>query len=544
VSSALLRGRYQAALALIVATGTALRLVDLGKVPGPFNDEVLAGLDSHAVLSTGLHYNGTPLGLLGYIVPILDGRLFLGFAGIFSIYGLRMIAVAFGTGTIIFVYLVGKELFNPFVGILGAVAFAVMPWAIYFDRVFIPASEYVFFTLLAQWFLITGLRRQSAARVLLCGVACVVTIYIYPTAIVSTPLFAFATLVSHRVDLKTFSVARLAWIGIVPLALLGPYVGSHIFSNSGPQGQNAIIASRLLWGHGQSVPHDVTLFLRDWASYFTPSYLAFHGDPNPAQSIRSLGEVGYVITAIAIVGILTCAIERSRPGKLLLAWLILAPVGDALTYQNAYASSVVGATGELPWALLAGVGAYSIWRLARVNLGRVVAAFACAILLLGIALQTVAFGRSYFGPYESRYSYEFVEATAFKRIGTTLAANHVTKVPITMHAGYLRDAMLDYFTNYRVDVRSWYPTCQLLPRDVVLYTVSPRIFVIREDTSYLDDPACVSQQTDIIALDRRELASAGWSLSTLALYSNGPSGGYETAILFGTRTSRFVIGAH
>jgi hypothetical protein len=77
------------------------------------------------------------------IVPYLAAQAYRAF-GIHEIFA-RMIVIAFSLGTVVLLYLFGRDVFSPRAGLLAALAFAVAPGAVYYGRTFTPDTVMLFF---------------------------------------------------------------------------------------------------------------------------------------------------------------------------------------------------------------------------------------------------------------------------------------------------------------------------------------------------------------------------------------------------------------
>lgn len=549
---------YALALVAIMIIAISLRVWRLGSVPRPLADEVVAAVSLHSL------FNSSSGGLLSIVTPVLDGRAIVKAFGGTRLVDLRMISVLFGLGTVLVIVDLANRLYGRGAALVAGCAVAIMPWAVYYSRIFFPAAEYMFVSLLVVYTAIAVLHRESTWWLLVCCTMIAVTIYIYPASIVSTPLVLVVVVMSYDRAAKRLPLSTWLWGALLTSVLLMPYIWAHLINiGTGTATINGVIGSRQLFRSGLPLGAEVTQFARSYASYFTPSYLLFHGDPNPGQSIQTIGEVGPILTVMGLVGLLV-SIKRIREHqyRLVVLLLLVFPVADALTLQNSIGNSDVAVLGVIPWALLAGVGGIEIaqWagsiskRLAggsRHHSGSVGPSGAAAqvghglpiaqLVSLSIAglltiAQVVQFAPRYFGPYNQTYPSYF--EMGFARVGDVLkrAGLRTDGLPVTIDAGYQRALMYSYFLHYRIRIASVYQSCQPLPRDVLLYSVPEQIIVIREGRDYGADRGCVNQLT----LISREIAafkhySKHFHIRVLKIFQNDPkqlSGPrYETAVL-------------
>jgi hypothetical protein len=245
-----------------------------------------------------------------------------------------------------------------------------------------------------------------------------------------------------------------------------------------------------------------------------------------------MGEIGWVLGIIGLTGVVVAIYRRNRTDMLLLALTAIYPIADALTYYDARANSIRGISGAVIWAIWVAVGALAVIQLRSKASSNTIA----TVALVALLLQSLLFIGYYFGPYTNQYAYAF--ETGYGGIYESLASRGLQNVPITLHAGYERDAMLQYFSQYRLHAPDTVLACSDLPFNVVHYTVLPRIFIVREDRDFGATPGCV-QQSDLIQRDRGALLSvapqAGEGpriIDVIDAFANDPQGGYYTAIWY------------
>ena len=525
--------RWQIGVALILLVASSLRLFDLSRVPLPLADEVVSAVDFHYLTTTGRHFDGSHAGLLAYVTPVVDGRFLVSLFGT-TVPDFRLVAAFFGVLTVGLMIWIGLELGDVSIGIFSAAALAIMPWHVYFSRIFFPGSEYLFLTILAICLELSALRSRNIFLAIGSAIAAAGSIYLYPVALVSTPLLMASVLVYRWPDVKDIG-RRLVVAGVVAgsLLLLLPYAYEHYFvTDSVIATANSVTAQKLIWNHGLDMKSVAQLFVFNWTSYLKPQFIFMTGDPNVRQSTQHIGAVGWALGILGLMGIASFLIRPSRLGWFLLGLTAAYPVADALTYFDASANSLRGLTGSVVWALWAAVGTQALLRVSAKSSYRAVAAVATLVALL---LQSSLFLSDYLGPYTTRYAYAF--ETGYTDIYGILQRRGLEKLPITLHAGYERYAMLEYFSQYRLHVSEALLSCSDLPPSVVNNIVLPRIFIIREDRDFAAYPSCVNQ-TSLLKRDESALAAPRQPgdprpvLEVISVFPNDPQGGYNTAIVY------------
>lgn len=521
--------------AAILVGAAILRFYDLEDVPLPFADEVVAAVDIRSIVLTGRHFDRSPADLLAYITPLIDGRFAIYYFVGARVADFRLVSAFFGVLTVALMLWLGRELGSRRLGVGAAGALAIMPWHIYFSRIFFPASEYLCLTVLMICLAMATLRRQSTWLAVATGAAAAGTMYLYPVGLVSTPIVLCLVAAYRSAELARYGVRRLALAGLgMGTIVLVPYFVAHLLVVASTTAiVNSVIASKMIWNHELAPWALVRLFASNWSSYYTPQFILLSGDPNVAQSIQVIGQVGWCLGSLGIVGAAIAVARRSRTDYLLLGLALTFPIADALTYFDARGNSVRGILGSVVWALLAGLALLETPRILPTVSKH---AFAAAVGA-GLSVQALLFTGYYFGPYSERNAYAF--ETGYSQIYSALAQRGLVEVPITLHAGYERDVLLEYFSGYRLAPTQTVLACSPLPFDVSHYTVLPRIFIVREDRGFSADRQC-TDQSSLIAHDEIELRSveqrpyepSSRKIDLIAEFSNDPQDDYYTAVYF------------
>jgi hypothetical protein len=166
-------------LTALTGVAAALRLTTLGQLPSVIDgDEGLIGM---AGLSVGIEAFNSPFGTF-HGLGTLYIHLLAGLMDVFgaNTFGLRVAAAIGGTLAVPAVYLLGRELVGHRAGLFAGVLIAVSHFHLHFSRVIsVTYVQGTFFNTLALYLLISGLRRESAARLALSGMVMGVYFMIY-----------------------------------------------------------------------------------------------------------------------------------------------------------------------------------------------------------------------------------------------------------------------------------------------------------------------------------------------------------------------------
>ncbi len=350
---------YWLALGAVTLAAFALRVYRLGDVPaGLFCDEAAAGYNAYSLLHTGRDEHGRSFPLFiwsffafKYPLDIYPSMLWVGLFGLTE-FATRLQAALYGTATMVVAFLLGRQVFGPLAGLAAAVALAVMPWHFHFSRIAFSLVGFPFFFGLGVYFLMraTGAaptRRDwlwAAANFALC-------LYVYAVSQLMVPLYVgvavmLAAPAVWRQRRWALQAAGLALLIALPFAI---FYLRHLDRASVYVQQVSVLV--------QPIPlsEKLDLILRqNWPVYFGPEFLLRMGDPILRHGVRGHGVLYLSLVVAAAVGAVACLFQGGRSSKLLLLWLVLYPLGAAVTRETP--SATRSFLGTLIFALLAGVG--------------------------------------------------------------------------------------------------------------------------------------------------------------------------------------------
>ena len=393
---------YLGVLAVVVLAA-ALRVHQLADVPaGFFCDEAGNGYNAYSLLTAGIDENGTrwPLYIWSFDVSYKNPVFIYSAAIPVALFGLnefsvRLTAALFGIATVAALYFLARLLFGARVGLWAALFLAVCPWHIHFSRIAFelisfPCLFVAGFVQLARF--TRGERTLPTAALLLC-----LCVYAYAIAGLFVPLFTLVFLLFYAgLVIRRWRQTLLA--ALVTAALLTPAV--LFFLHDTRTGTQYFRYTTYLDPHADWQPQ-LARFVSNYASFFSPSFLLWDGDPLPRHAVPGFGELHAAFVPFIVIGAIV-ALFRGRSGWLVLWWLILYPVGPSLMTEIPSASrSIIGAPA---FCLLAGLGVAAILdgveRLfAAMRWRRVAAAAVAALVLLAVGRETVRYLKAYFVEY-------------------------------------------------------------------------------------------------------------------------------------------------
>lgn len=372
-----------------------LRIVVIDKYPVGFTpDEASWGYDAYSILKTGKDQWGEswPLTLRSFGDYKLPLYAYLTIPSV-SIFGLNEFAVRlpntiFGTLAVLATYLMTKRLLgakHPSLPLLAALLLAISPWHIALSRGAFEANLTTFFLPFGVWAFLKGL--DSPKWMTISATMFGLNLFTYHSARLITPLI-FLSLIGLNSKLLREGAAKYKWA----LGVFGIFVVTALCTmlfGAGSRGSDiaifnptdnwAAVADRRYEAVLAGVPDFVERifsnkavyvfkeFSQAYLSYISPQFLFTQGAGEwtygmiPGQGVLYLVELPFVIFALwAIFARGPLADSASRPLKLLLVWILLAPLPAALTKGPGYAANRV-AVMMPALQILSAYGAFLSW---------------------------------------------------------------------------------------------------------------------------------------------------------------------------------------
>lgn len=355
-------------LILILILGLFLRLFHLDSRPLGFTwDEAALGYNAYSLLQTGRdeHAQRLPLvfksfgdykpGLYVYsAVPVIQ---FLGLTE----FATRLPSAIFGTLLIIIVYLLTRNLFAPFL-------LAINPWAMHFSR---GAWEANLNLLLVTLAVLLFIKKNYLTSALFFGL----TFWAYQGAKFFTPAIIISLIIIYRPVVKSLLKPLL----LLLLLLLPVVVGISsqsgrlkVFSVFSYVRPNSAI-SEILRQDNSSVKN-LTYYLfhselldqsrgivQRYLNHFSPRFLFVDGDwSNPRHSTPFYGYLHYPEILTLIIGLYYLLRSKNPASKILLVWLLLAPLPAA--FSRDLVSGVRSLPMVIPLVIISGIGLSKIPR--------------------------------------------------------------------------------------------------------------------------------------------------------------------------------------
>ncbi len=350
------------ALFLILTLATVLRVYGLNTIPIElFGDEIDVGLQANSMLNTGNDYFGNKLPLMfqsfsEYRLPVFIYSA-VPFVAIFGLneWGVRLPAVFWGVLGIIGLYLLCKKLFNEKIALISALFLTLSPWHLQYSRQGgIESVALLTIIIFAVWAFSKGI--ENYKWLILSITVFILSIYTYATAALFSVPFILMLGIFYWKKIKIFGLYKLGLIVLISFLLILPYFYLYTQGKSGARfatlsvGADTSLTDEINLRRKQENNIFSKLFHNKPLTYFyeasgnylkaiSPEFLFFKGDPILRHSVSGMGEL-YLFEAILVLFGLMSIIKNKPPhGKIILAWLLLAPLSSSLTRDGGYHAS-------------------------------------------------------------------------------------------------------------------------------------------------------------------------------------------------------------
>ncbi len=333
----------------ILALALHLRLDRLDYYPPPnsvsWNDEAQIGKDAHLVLTYGARPWAFPL----LVYPTALSFSILGE----NTYALRLVPDLWGFLTVVFFYLLAREMFSAFAAFAATFLFAFSRWHLAITRMDLDAVPSTFLSVVMMMLVMRGLRTKGAANFLWAGLLLGVGFYGY-AAFKILPVFvvlllvmrrlqsasAYARLMDVRIQLTAF-VQRLFHVdtriafGLFVMSLsaiiaLTPYIA---FARREPQialtERFSTVLPFLFGSSAQVAQSHSDAVLRNLQTVLL--FFNYRGEMWPAVNIPYAPMLDAITGALFVLAFGYCALTFwRRDHLLLLAWFAVTVIGGGV----------------------------------------------------------------------------------------------------------------------------------------------------------------------------------------------------------------------
>ncbi len=389
----------------IVLLAFILRFYRLADYPALNADEAAIGYNAYSLLTTGKDEHGNPWPIhfqsFNDFKPGLYFYLVLPFVKLLGLTELavRIPGALIGVLTVLVLYFLVKELFkNERLALVSSLFLAISPWHLHFSRGGWELNTATFLIVLGIWLFFKALEKPK--YYLFSIISLTLSLYAYHAARIIVPLLGFGLLVIYwrqlKKNIKTLLLAvAVGVILLFPLArditkgaVVSRAAGVGLFADPGPlsrineqRGEHSDFQSfPAKFLHNKAVNYGLA-FAQNWAEHYWGEFLFLSGDDIQRNKVPETG-VLYLFDLIFIAVGLFAIAKNTKNWSLILWWLLIAPLGAALTFQSPHALraqnmaipltviSALGLTTLLTWAkgrkvLYPIIGLAIVWGFAR-----------------------------------------------------------------------------------------------------------------------------------------------------------------------------------
>lgn len=368
-------------LFIIVLMGTFLRFYRLGEIPVGFHrDEAFLGYNAYSILKTAkdMSNNFLPLHLKSFLYSPAGYSYFsIPFIKFFDLnpFSVRFASAFFGSLTVAVTYLLVLSLFsylrNPpprspfdhlggdqnglprgesFIALLSSFLIAISPWHINLSRTATENTIVVFFITLGVLLYLLWVNSNRMIFLLLSFFSFAITLFLYQAPRAFLPFFLplliilFASRLKRWISFIGFAIILVPLFFILSSKNLSLRINTvSIFST--PESQ-LVITDHVLTDGVYNIPlvltrlfHNKPLaysaqFLDNYFSHFSYQFL-FTDKGFPDRYRVPLSGLLYVVELpLIIFGIFKLLSVQNRLSPFLLGWIVLAPLGSALTFDD------------------------------------------------------------------------------------------------------------------------------------------------------------------------------------------------------------------
>jgi len=398
---------------LIFLIGTIFILfvhaINNGNIPrGLSHDEASMGYNAILIAESGHSVRGEYFPVFfrtwdGYHSPLHIYVL----AVVFKVFGvsiriLRSVSTLYYA--IFFISFLGitRELYGKRKSVLAysMISAGFIPWFFTVSRISFEVNSQLATVSVASYFIIKTFHSNSKNTFLtslLAGIALGLSIYSYQTAKLLTPLLFLLTCTLY---VRRSTIRRSA-VFISAFALMCvPYIHFAISNPRGLTSRFRVIT--YVYDTSLNFLQKTGIFLENYFSHFSPSFLLQHGDGNLRQSTGYYGEVFAVVLLLSVIGLIFhIRKKRSKITIFLIANLAFAPVASALTSErvpNNLRSILLGY-----YILIFSVAGFHALQATSFRLKKPIL---CAIFALLIA-QSGFYTHDYFTRYAKKSAYHY-----------------------------------------------------------------------------------------------------------------------------------------
>lgn len=358
---------------LLVIVGIGLRFYKLDQIPPGISwDEAANGYNAWTIINYGRDEFGKDFPV--YFTSFRDDKqpvhiyLTAPFVFLFGLneFGTRFPSALLGVLNILLIFLVGREMYNKWVGLGAAFSLTFSPYALQFSRFNHELNFSIFFLLLGLYLFYLGLRKNNiwlSISFISFGI-CLLT-YHSPKAVVP-PLILILILVYFRKlgQMKKKLILGLGFLSIfIILILFNPALLGGARASQTLISEGQIKETHLYKTTNNQVLGFLNVVFDNYISHYSKKYFLDSGDINGRHSSQAAGIIFTSELPFLIAGLISLCFMRSKANIILLSWLLLAPVPASVVTGAPHAGRAMFMMGSIN--LLIGLGVYWIFKIIK-----------------------------------------------------------------------------------------------------------------------------------------------------------------------------------
>lgn len=353
-------------LFILFFLGFILRFYRLGEVPvGLHRDEAFLGYNAYSILLTGKDMNSNlfPLHLKSFLFsPAGYSYLSIPFIYFFglSTFSVRFVSAFFGSLFILLVFFLAKELFRNYknkniISLLSSFFIAISPWNINLARTATENTIVVFLITLGTLLFLLSVRKNNFLLLILSFLSYGITLFLYQAPRAFLPLF-IPLLVFFLLPKIKNKKERLAifflFLSVIIAPLLTIFASKNlslrirtvsVFATSETKlkldqyiredGVRSIPSFTARFFHNKVIGYSQEI-LNNYFEHFSYKFLFTDSGFPDRYRVPSAGLLYVYELPLILLGVWELFKRNKRTALFIIGWIILAPLGSALTFDD------------------------------------------------------------------------------------------------------------------------------------------------------------------------------------------------------------------
>ncbi|WP_028234369.1 glycosyltransferase family 39 protein [Pseudobutyrivibrio sp. MD2005] len=321
---------------IVIIIGCILRLMFIGKIPGNYNyfqDEAFSAYEAYSIVNYGIDSHGyhNPVYLETWgsgmsAVQCYIQSLFVRILG-FGPVAIRLPQALLGCLTLIFFYLLVKEVAEERVAFWSTFVLAIAPWHIIMSRWGLDCNYYVGFVTIALYLLVTS--RNVLWKTIVAAIVMGITLYSYASPWVVMPFLVYGIIlvlyIKKEMNLKSIIIYTMT-LGIVVIPLFLFIMVNLDFI--GEIRTSYISIPRLSYFRSDDAKPSIAN-LKQLVTYFWTQY-----DYISYDSALPYGTYYLFSNVFLVIGLIKDLIKRSKKSFVMWFWFICALILGILVQAN------------------------------------------------------------------------------------------------------------------------------------------------------------------------------------------------------------------